>query len=171
MLFSPEDLEDALRLLVAELVAAGVRARIQIVGAAAVTMQVGRDAMTGDIDALFVPSTEFLQVVRQIAATKDWPDSWINDDVKMFVSHHDTEADWELHAEESEVIVLVARARLLLAMKLFAGRGRRDESDIARLIDSCSITSLEAARELFDRYYPEEVIKPAALRQLRERFA
>lgn len=90
--------------------------------------------------------------------------------MKMFVSHYDSEADWDLHVEESGVVVLVARPQLLLAMKLHAGRGRRDEADIDRLIDSCGITSLEAAQELFDRYYPDEVIKPAAKRQLRERF-
>ena len=55
MLFSREDLDDALKLLVAELISAGVEIRIQIVGAAAVAIQVGREATTRDIDAVYVP--------------------------------------------------------------------------------------------------------------------
>ena len=67
MLLSPEDLDDALRLLVTELVAAGVEARFQIVGAAAVTLQVGRDILTRDIDALYTPTPELDDVVKRLS--------------------------------------------------------------------------------------------------------
>ena len=70
MLFSPEDLDDALRLLVTELVAAGVGARFQIVGAAAVTMQVGREALTRDIDAFYTSTPELENVLKRIAARR-----------------------------------------------------------------------------------------------------
>jgi hypothetical protein len=170
MLLSPEDLDDALRLLVTELVAAGVEARFQIVGAAAVTLQVGRDILTRDIDALYTPTPELDDVVKRIAATKNWPDTWINNAVQMFVSHYDSDSDWELHTEEQGVLVLVARSQLLLAMKLLAGRGRRDSADIDRLLDKCEIATIQAATKLFDRYYPMEVIAKPAMLQLQARF-
>lgn len=52
MLFSYADLDEALRLLISELVADGAPARIGVVGAAAVALQVGRQALTQDVDAL-----------------------------------------------------------------------------------------------------------------------
>jgi hypothetical protein len=170
VLFSPEDLDEALRLLVRGLVVAGVEIEIKIVGAAAVTLQVGREALTQDIDALYPSNPKFNAVVKRIATTKNWPETWINDAVKMFVSHYDTDADWEIHTEEGGVVVRVARPQLLLAMKLLAGRGRRDTQDIDRLLDRCEITSMLAAKEIFDRYYPTEVIASPALRQLEARF-
>jgi hypothetical protein len=170
VLFSYADLDEALRLLISELVADGAEARIGVVGAAAVALQVGREALTRDVDALYAPNPAIDDAVRRIARARNWPDTWLNDAAKMFASHHDTEADWEIWSAEHGVVISVARPQLLLAMKLLAGRGRRDAGDIDRLLDACEIRSRETAAELFDRYYPAEVIAPAAERQLRSRF-
>ncbi len=86
------------------------------------------------------------------------------------VSHYDTDADWDVFTDENDVTVLVARAPLLLAMKLYAGRGRRDAADIDRLLEACGVESLAEADELFDRYYPSEAIAENALQQLQSRF-
>jgi hypothetical protein len=59
---------------------------------------------------------------------------------------------------------------LLLAMKLQAGRGRRDATDIDLLLDECEIESFDDAKALFDKYYPTESIAPRALHQLHDRF-
>jgi hypothetical protein len=71
--------------------------------------------------------------------------------------------------EEGGVTVLYARPRLLLAMKLRAGRGTRDAEDIEGLIEACAIASLAEAEELFDYYYSDEVMAERAMRQIRER--
>jgi hypothetical protein len=55
-------------------------------------------------------------------------------------------------------------------MKLHAGRGRRDAGDVDLLLAKCGITTLEDAVEIFDKYYPTEVMAPKAMSQLRERF-
>lgn len=171
MLFSRRDVEEALDALVAELVTEGAEATIRIVGGAAVALQVGREATTGDIDALHASSPAVRAAVQRIADARNWPMTWLNDAVKMYASHHDTEDDWELRTDEGGVAVLVARPEILLAMKLYAGRGSRDADDIDRLIDACGIASVTAALELFDRYYPAEEIAAPAIRQLRHRFA
>jgi len=51
----------------------------------------------------------------------------------------------------------------MLAMKLRAARGRRDETDIEALLDRCGIRSLAAAEELFERYYPDVELKELAV--------
>ncbi|MHB1599736.1 MAG: DUF6036 family nucleotidyltransferase [Acidimicrobiales bacterium] len=164
MLFSKEGVEEALGALVTELVAEGAEATIRVVGGAAVALQVGREALTGDIDALHASSPEVRAAVQCIAEARNWPKTWLNDTVKMYVSHHDTHDDWELRIDEGGVAVLVARPEILLAIKLDAGRGRRDADDIDRLLDACGITSVIAALELFDRYYPAEDMAAPAVR-------
>lgn len=169
-LFDKDDLEEALRALVEDLVEAGAEAKIKIVGAAAVTLQVGREEATSDIDALYGSSPEVKAAVERIAEARNWSPTWLNDAVKMYMSHRITDVDWELGIEEGGVTVLYARPQLLLAMKLRAGRGTRDAEDIDGLLDAGGITTLAEAEELFDHYYPEEVIAERAMRQLRERF-
>ena len=171
MLFSKETLEEALRALVEELVADEAEAKIQIVGAAAVTLQVGRESLTRDIDALGSSTPAVRAAAIRIAESRNWPETWINDAVKMYMTHHDTDDDWELRVEEQRVVILVARPELLLAMKLLAGRGRRDGEDIERLLHACAVTSLGQAQEIFDRYFPTEVIAAPALAQLQARFS
>jgi hypothetical protein len=170
VLFSTEDLKEVLRALVDELLAAGEEAKIQIVGGAAVALEVGRDGVTGDIDALGASSPPVKAASQRIAKARNWPETWLNDAVNMYVSHYDTEADWRIETEEEGVVILVARPRLLLAMKLYAGRGRRDSSDIERLLDACAIASIEAAKQLFAHYYPAEIIAAPAMRELKTRF-
>ena len=55
-------------------------------------------------------------------------------------------------------------------MKLGTGRRRRDSGDIDVLLDACGINSTAEAIDVFDRYYPNEVIAGPAMRQLRHRF-
>ena len=88
----------------------------------------------------------------------------------MWVSHHDTDADWEIRFITGDVSVQIAQPPLLLAMKLLAGRGQRDATDIDLLLGTCGITSFNEAMAVFDKYYPTETIAPRALRQLQDRF-
>ncbi len=170
MLFGADDLEEALRALVRELVDAGDEAKIRIVGGAAVEMQVGREGLTEDIDALYGSSPEVKSAVERIAEARNWPPTWLSDAVKMYMSHYVTDGDWELRMEEEGVAVFVARPQLLLAMKLHAGRGRRDAGDIDRLLDACGVNAAGTAEELFNRYYPDGAIAEPAMRQLMDRF-
>jgi hypothetical protein len=170
MLFTQEGVEEALAALVSELVADGAEATISVVGGAAVALQVGREAVTSDIDALYASSPAVKAAVERIADARNWPRTWLNDAVKMYVSHYDDAGDWTVRTEEGGVVVLVARPKLLLAMKLRAGRGRRDADDIDRLLDACGIASLVDAVELFDGYYPQDEIAAPAFLQLEARF-
>ena len=169
-LFSREDVDEAMSSLVSELDAAGVTGAISLVGGAAVALQVAREALTGDIDALHPVSPEFAAAVVRVGDARGWPSTWLNNAVKIYVSHYDTEADWEVRFEGEEAVVRVARTRLLLAMKLYAGRGIRDEADIDLLLDACGVTSVGKAAEIFEHFYPDEEMSRKSLEQLRGRF-
>ena len=77
---------------------------------------------------------------------------------------------WKPVLVEGDVVFSVAPADLLLAMKLRAGRGRRDAGDIAHLLELCSVRSVEHAISIFETYYPHDPVSARALIQLRRRF-
>lgn len=161
-LLSPDDVRGALRELAYELREAGLPATIRVVGGAAVSLQVGREALTRDVDALHPTSARFIDVVHRIASRRGWPNDWLNDAVKGFASHYDTDDDWEVFDSGRDVTVLIARAPLLLAMKLRAARGTRDRDDIERLLRACRVVDGDEAESIFDRYYPTEVMNHRA---------
>jgi hypothetical protein len=170
VLFTRSDIEDGLRSLVEELAASGVTSRIQVVGGAAIILQADREVLTSDVDTLHWTTSGIEAAVERVAQARRWPSNWLNDAANMWASHYDTEDDWDIRFHRDGVSVLVARAPLLLAMKLHAGRGRRDAEDIDLLLGSCGIETFGDAVAVFDRYYPVETISPKALRQLHDRF-
>lgn len=170
-LFDRERVRAALAELVEELVGSGASARIRVVGGAAVALAVGREGVTRDVDALFAASAQVRRAAQTLAERYDWPANWLNEDVKMFATHFDGSDDWAVEIECGKVCVEVARPSLLLAMKLLAGRGRRDEEDIERLIDACEVRSVQEADAIFARFYPEHEMAMPARRQLEDRFA
>ena len=52
--------------------------------------------------------------------------------------------DWVEILWEGDISVYVGSLRMLLAMKLYANRGRRDTEDIEFLLGACDVTSLES---------------------------
>ena len=169
-LFSRNDLEQALRLLLDELSEMQSETALYVVGGAAVMVQAGREAMTRDVDTLHIGSADVLRAVARLAERHGWPGDWLNDQANMWASHFDAVDDWELWLHQGEVSIFVAKPRLLLAMKMRAGRGMRDHGDIEQLLQVCEIKLIEEALEVFDRYFPTESIPPRVQRQLEEYF-
>lgn len=139
-------------------------------GRPAVAIQIGREALTRDVDASYPPSRRLTDVVHLIAARRGWPVNWLNDAVKGFMSHFDSADDREIFDEGGEVSVFIARPQLLLAMKLLTARGTRDRDDIERLLNVCHVISVASAEAIFDKYYPAESMNHRAAALLRERF-
>jgi hypothetical protein len=169
-LFSVDDVRRGLLSLAVELDEAGATTSLSVIGGAAVALQVGREALTQDIDATYPPSDLVAEIVRRIAQRNDWPDDWFNDAAKGFVSHFDTASDWEVLFQIGGVTIVIARPALLLAMKLLAARGARDRNDIEELLRVCTIESAQEAAELFDRYYPTESLNARAHTILQQYF-
>ena len=70
--------------------------------------------------------------------------------------------DWVEILWEGDISVYVGSLRMLLAMKLYANRGRRGTEDIEFLLGACDVTSLEQAQEIFEEYHAQEVISDSA---------
>jgi hypothetical protein len=162
MTLNRDEILDALTDLVHRLSEAGIKGGIRIVGGAALSIEYFDRPATVDIDGLLYPAEEIRPFADEIARERGWPESWLNDKVRAFLSHRDTDADWKTVIADGEVTVKVASPELLLAMKLLAGRGRRDGPDVEKLLAICSVQSIEDAQQIFDHYYPEEAIKVAA---------
>jgi len=92
---------------------------------------------------------------------------WINDAVKAKLPFADL-SDWQELLHEGDVTVFVAAPRMLLAMKLLANRGRRDTDDIHFLLDSCQVTSLDEAQEIYETYNHQEVLSVSARARVEE---
>jgi hypothetical protein len=158
--FTRDDIISALEELAQLLAAADVTTTIRVVGGAALSVLHGRDTTTTDIDALYGAPDQVRAAVATIAAQRGWPDTWLNGDVAMFASHFDHTATWVPFTSRGGVKIWMAPADLLPAMKLLAGRGRRDGADIDLLCDACGVTSITEAEVTFDRYYPRDEIVP-----------
>ncbi|MGA7835550.1 MAG: DUF6036 family nucleotidyltransferase [Acidimicrobiales bacterium] len=169
MLFTKAEIEEGLIALVDDLVSAGVTSAIYVVGGAAIMLHAEREALTSDVDVLY-SSAEIQASVRSVSELKRWPETWLNDAAKMWVSHYDRDDDWEIRFTRGDVSICVAQPLLLLAMKLLAGRGQRDAMDIDLLLEKCRIGSFSDAVAVFDKYYPTEKMAPRTLRQLHVRF-
>jgi len=170
MLLDPQEIIAALNELADALDADEVHARINVVGGMAIAITRTDRGLTHDVDASLYPAPEILEHARRIAERRGWPDTWLNNDVRMHCSDYDHLAVWTTIIERETVVVQVAPADLLLAMKLKAGRGSRDAGDIDWLLDQCEITSASAAATVFDTYYPQDEISPRARAQLSARF-
>lgn len=171
--FSRDDLVEALDQLVDELVAANVRARIRVVGGAAlVLVHDANRGSTRDVDSLGVnPREDVMAAAARVAARNDWPPSWINTDALMYAPDPDhPEPAWEMFLDRDGVVIEVATSEFLLAMKLHAARGRRDTDDIEVLLERCGIESAAEAIELFEAHYRAEVLSERAVAKLRAVF-
>ena len=59
----------------------------------------------------------------------------------------------------------------MLAMKLRASRPGRDEDDIANLLAICEVANSDDAGELYEEFYPGEILEPKAHQILNVVFA
>ncbi len=163
--FSRDEIIDALHELLIEIADVDTDLSIRVVGGAALAINFGRTDTTRDIDALYGSHDRVNQAAQTIAARRGWPENWLNNDVKMFATHFDSDDDWTTLETRDNVAIRIANAPLLLAMKLRAARGRRDAADIDLLLATCELTQVQEAEDIFNRYYPEHELSERALRQ------
>lgn len=172
---SADDVNELLDLLVERLLHLDRPFRIGLVGGAAIVLAYEPDdrGLTTDVDALEATDmTVVRELAAEIAAERGLPVDWLNFKVQMFAPDPIyPEPEWVSVRESGQVKVAVANPEMLLAMKLHAGRGRRDLDDIEFLLDVCGVESVESATEIFEAYYSREVLKDRVVEYLEERFS
>ena len=133
-----------------------------VIGGATMILAFDARLSTRDVDAVFVPRSEIFKAAEQVAGTLDLPASWLNDDVKGFVS-----ATGDLTNEGMpqwpNLRILRPSSRYLLAMKCMASRVAGydtggDQNDIIRLCNELKLTQAEHILDVVSTYYPADLI-------------
>ncbi len=164
-LLTRDDIIRGLRDVVAEARRTGATGRIHLVGGAALALRYFERRVTSDVDASMAPESDLLKAARTVATRNGWDPDWLNTNATMFVPFA-KDPEWETLYEDERVVIRVASPQALLAMKLNASRRGRDEDDIERLMAICGVLDAEAAEELFEEYFPGEVIPDRGQRLL-----
>lgn len=138
-----------------ELAKRGVSARLYLVGGAAMVLAHNSRDATDDVDADFYPRELVRDVAEQVARRRGLAPDWLNSAALGFVPVIRS-PEWQPVIKFGTLDVAVADSRTLLAMKIRASRGRRDEPDLATLLPICGITSVEEALSLYGEYFPED---------------
>jgi hypothetical protein len=124
---------------------------------------------TKDIDVVARPSDVALRLAAGVAERLNLDPSWMNDDVRRFISDRGSFAPLEIQELESaakrRLKITRASAGYLLAMKCLAGRSALpgfpgDIADIRFLIRKMGIRSLEQVEEHVSRFYPDDALSP-----------
>ena len=146
---------DALTELGEELMGRDIAATLYIVGGAVMVLAHNSRDATMDGDGDFYPHDSVMEVAREIAIRRKLPKDWLsaaaNGVIPVFKS-----PQWRPLYHFGTLDILAADDRTMLAMKIRASRGRRDEPDIALLLEQCDVTSVEQAFELCEEYFPED---------------
>ncbi len=149
---------------------------IAVYGGSALMLASNFRISTQDVDAVAATDQGFIDMLaRDIGRARDWPDSWLNDGVRAYLSpavdglaqHH---ALFRSYPEEAApgLRVFVPTAEYLLAMKLMAmridpGAGKSDLGDILNLLDIVAIKERRDLLRFARSFYPEARVSPQVL--------
>ncbi len=158
---TPEEVRELLEELATRLNDAGITAGIRVVGGAALSILDQDRRSTSDIDAVIVPAGVAVDIVTDLANERGLPGNWLNDAALAYIPPVGLD-DWVEVIHRGDVRVSIGSVHMLLAMKLRANRGIRDNDDIAFLLAACAVKSLEEAQDIYERYHAQDVISPSA---------
>lgn len=157
-----EDIIRGLRQLIQEAEKRGVETQISIVGGAALSLTYFDRDVTVDIDARATQWEALKPIVEFIAQENGWVSNWFNVDAAQFVPSLGKDAEWVVLYQSEIVTVSVASAEVLLMMKLAAARRGRDYGDAEKLMATTGLTNRDVLEELFEEYFPGDVLPKKA---------
>lgn len=149
----------------------GVTIDLAVYGGAALALVFDMRVTTRDVDAVVRGDPTFLrEAAKKIAAEEGWPEDWLNDGVKGFISGaEEMQLMDEFGGTESGGLRLYIPApEYLFAMKCMAMRpegieGSHDISDIENLAEVAGIEDVPAALAIVEAFYPSSQV-PAKVR-------
>ncbi|MGH9092340.1 MAG: hypothetical protein ACRDZR_13340 [Acidimicrobiales bacterium] len=148
-------IEAALGDLGDELGRRGIRARLWAVGGVVMVMAFGSRTSTADVDVAAQPSGAVFDAALDVARRRGLPERWLNDDAAAWLPPGGQES-WMPVRHYGELEVFLADERMMLALKLRASRGQRDQHDIRVLLQACGVTTEAAALAIYDEFFPED---------------
>jgi hypothetical protein len=148
-----------------------VELELCIYGGSALMLAYGSREATKDVDAVVKPSEVARRLATEVAQALGLHESWLNDDVKRFVSEAGTFAPMQIEELEAaarrHLKITRPSASYLLAMKCLACRSGLpgypgDIDDLRFLIRKMGIRTLEQIDEHIGRFYPHDALTPPA---------
>lgn len=161
-------IHELFELLNQELIKAGIRGELFLVGGAVMCLVYNARESTHDLDALFLPTAGVRAAARRVAGKEDLSEDWLNDAAKGYLSES---ADFAPFLQLSHLSVMTASAPYLLAMKCLAmrlGREFHDETDVRYLLRYLNIERYEDAVDVVCSFYPLQRFPQKTLYALRE---
>ncbi|HLN16420.1 MAG TPA: hypothetical protein VK277_06645 [Acidimicrobiales bacterium] len=156
-----DEMQGALMELGTQLESEGVQAKLWLVGGAVMVLAYQSRDASDDLDAAVYPPDEVLRIAREVGLRRGLEADWLNDAAKIYIPLA-VEPDWQFLGYYGALEVLRADDHTMLAMKLRASRGRRDQDDIAYLIARCGFTSEAEVMQMYERYFPEDPLPQRA---------
>jgi hypothetical protein len=170
--FDRATLEEAFERIGEMAVAAGKIVEISVYGGSALILSLNHRPATRDVGAVFEKDRAFVRRAAAVLADEfGWPDGWLNDGVKGFLSRADGDPGakslFRTFPSDGPIglRVLIASPDYLFAMKCLSMRaggasGQGDADDIRRLASALGIGTLDEALNAVARYYPAEALPP-----------
>jgi hypothetical protein len=171
-LFDLNNLEEVFLDIGRRAVAAGKVAEIAVYGGPALLLTFPARVATKDVHAVIEHDKDWLRrVISDIAHEKGWPESWLNEGVKGFLSHRDKDPAvkrlFRTYPSETEagLRIVLPSPHYLFAMKCMAMRiggteQTRDRGDIEMLAQELHVTTAEQAIAIVSDFYPDARIAP-----------
>jgi hypothetical protein len=157
-----EDIVTGLEKMNVYLAGQGVRGEICIYGGACMCLAFKARISTKDIDAVFEPAAIVRKAAFEVAHEMGWAWTWMNDDVKGFLSPASREERTFLPLPElSHLRIYVPTPEYLLAMKCLAARPGDEENpshdfeDALWLARHLGIKDKAALLNVLHRHFPE----------------
>jgi hypothetical protein len=142
-----------------------------IYGGTAMMLAYGARERTKDLDAIIRPSDVAKRLAVRVAEELRLDESWLNDEVRRFVSDAGTFAPLRIHeleaAAKQHLKITRPSASYLLAMKALSCRPPLpgypgDVQDLKFLIRKMNIKTLQQIEEHIGRFYPYEALTSSA---------
>jgi hypothetical protein len=181
--FDRKTLEYALAELGQRAFTAGRTVEIVIYGGSALLLTLNRQINTGDVDAVFEGSKDFIKkLAAEMAEEFGWDEGWLNDGVKGWLSNRDADPDvkalFKTYPTEDQpgLRVYTAKPEYLFAMKCRAMRvggieTSSDIDDIKLLARAIGIRNSQEALVLVEKFYPQNMLQPKTRLGLEEIFS
>jgi hypothetical protein len=156
----------ALDALAVELRRRHVTAKLYLVGGAVMVLAFQARPSTNDIDADVYPPEQVLEAADSVGRQLGLAEGWLNNDAKIFLPVVGT-IRWAPVFHRDSLEVVAADEQTMLAMKLRASRGRRDEGDIGFLVGRLGLTTEREIVDLYEEFFPEDPLTARAREVIR----
>lgn len=163
---SREDIIRGLKDLADDLNKREVSADIYVIGGAALVLRYFDRRLTVDVDLRAFDFDLIRPSAESVAETNGWDPDWINNAATQFVPSLGKDVTWETIYEQQGISFKVTTPEVMLVMKLAASRTGRDDRDIANLLAITGLTTIEDLEELYEDYFPGDVLPHKALRMI-----